>query len=87
MFKLQHRYKYIKVGMINEIRDFFERRGYEVCSRLGDRMGVRPDVVRLYFIYTSFLAFGSPVIVYLFLAFWIRIKDYLKSPRRSLLDL
>ncbi len=73
--------------MINDIRDFCERRGFEVCSRLGDRMGVRPGVVRLYFIYTSFMAFGSPVIIYMFLAFWIRIKDYLQSPRRSLLDL
>lgn len=73
--------------MIDELRDYCERRGYAVCSRLGDRMGIRPGVVRLYFIYTSFLAFGSPLIIYMFLAFWIRIKDYLKSPRRSLLDL
>lgn len=73
--------------MIEDIRDYCERRGYEVCARLGERMGVRPGVVRLYFIYTSFLAFGSPLIIYFFLAFWLRIKDYLQSPRRSLLDL
>lgn len=73
--------------MINQIRDFCERRGFEVCSRVGDRIGIRPDVVRLYFIYSSFLAFGSPLLLYLFLAFWIRIKDYLQGPRRSVLDL
>lgn len=73
--------------MIDQIRDYCERRGYEVCSRIGDRMGVRPGVIRLYFIYTSFLAFGSPLLVYLILAFWIRLKDYVQSSRRSVLDL
>lgn len=73
--------------MIDQIRDYCERRGFEVCSRLGDRIGIRPGVVRLYFIYTSFLAFGSPLIIYLVMAFWIRLKDYLQSPRRSVLDL
>ena len=73
--------------VINQIRDYCERRGFEVCTRIGDKIGIRPDIVRLYFIYTSFLAFGSPLILYLILAFWIRIKDYLQSPRRSVLDL
>ncbi len=72
---------------IEEIRNYCERRGFEVCSRMGERMGIKPSVVRLYFIYTSFLAFGSPLIIYLFLAFWIRIKDYLKGTRTSVLDL
>ncbi len=72
---------------IEEIRNYCERRGFEVCSRMGERMGIKPSVVRLYFIYTSFLAFGSPLIIYLFLAFWIRIKDYLKRTRTSVLDL
>lgn len=87
MFKLRHRNQDIKIVMIDEIRDYCERRGFEVCSRMGERMGVRPGIVRLYFIYASFLAFGSPLIIYMFLAFWLRIKDYLQSPRRSLLDL
>ncbi len=72
---------------IEGIRNYCERRGFEVCSRMGERMGIKPGIVRMYFIYTSFLAFGSPLIIYLFLAFWIRIKDYLKSTRTSVLDL
>lgn len=87
MFKLRYWNQDTEYRMINEIRDYCERRGFEVCSRLGDRIGVKPGVVRLYFIYTSFLAFGSPLIVYLFMAFWLRIKDYVQSPRRSVLDL
>lgn len=73
--------------MIERIRDYCEKRGFEVCTRLGEKMGLQPGVVRLYFIYTSFLALGSPLILYLFLAFWIRIKDYLQASRRSVLDL
>jgi len=72
---------------INEIRDYCERRGFEVCSRMGERMKINPEVVRLYFIYTSFIALGSPLIIYLILAFWIRIKDYVRQTRPSVLDL
>ena len=75
------------MNKIDQVRNYFERRGYEVCSRLGDRMGIRPSVIRLYFIYTSFIAFGSPLIIYLVLAFWIKVKDYLNVSRRSMLDL
>lgn len=88
MFKLPHRNTPFEImNTIEKLRDYCERRGYEVCSRMGDRMGLRPGVVRLYFIYISFLSFGSPIIIYMFLAFWIRIKDYLKPSRRSVLDL
>ncbi|WP_417591522.1 PspC domain-containing protein [Owenweeksia hongkongensis] len=72
---------------INEIRDYCERRGFEVCSRMGERMGIAPGVVRMHFIYTSFLAFGSPLIIYLILAFWIKLKDYTRDSRHSVLDL
>lgn len=73
--------------MINDIRDYFERRGFEVCNRLGDKMGIRPSVVRLYFIYVSFVGLGSPVLLYIMLAFWLRVKDYVQSTRTSVLDL
>lgn len=72
---------------MNRLRDYCERRGFEVCSRLGDRMGIKPGVVRMYFIYTSFIALGSPFVLYLVLAFWIRLKDYVRTSRRSVLDL
>lgn len=73
--------------MIERIKDYFERRGYEVCARIGERMGIAPGVVRRNFIYISFATFGSPVLVYIFLAFWLRIKDQLRSQKHSVLDL
>jgi phage shock protein PspC (stress-responsive transcriptional regulator) len=88
MLKLRYRKSNSQeAGMIEKIRDYCERRGFEVCTRLGDKMGLRPSVVRLYFIYTSFIGLGSPLIVYLMMAFWIRIKDYLQTTRTSVLDL
>lgn len=72
---------------MERLRSFLERWGFEVCTRSGERIGIAPVVVRKYFIYTSFLTFGSPVILYLILAFWIQIKDHLRSKRRSVLDI
>jgi len=76
------------VTMIDQIRDYFEITGYNVCSRMSKRLHLNPEIVRLYFIYISFVTLGSPIIIYLFLAFWLRFKDYLyQSKRPSVLDL
>ena len=56
--------------MIGSILHYFERKAYGVCASVGEHMGVRPHRIRLWFIYLSFLTFGSPVFVYLVLAFW-----------------
>ena len=58
-----------------------EKSAFGVCSYLGDKMGVASARVRLYFIYLSFATLGSPVIIYLFLAFWLNIKRYIKNSR------
>lgn len=73
--------------MIEKIRSFFEKNGFEVSSRLGQRIGLRADLIRLFFIYTSFVTFGSPLIIYLTLAFMMRTKDYLIQRRVSVFDL
>jgi phage shock protein PspC (stress-responsive transcriptional regulator) len=60
-------------------KDLLERSAFGVCSYLGDKMGVATSRVRLYFIYISFFALGSPIIIYFFLAFWLNIKRYIKT--------
>jgi phage shock protein C len=55
-----------------------EKYSFGVCTYLADKLGINESRVRLYFIYTSFVAFGSPVIFYLVTAFWLNIKRYLK---------
>jgi len=72
--------------MIDKLRHRIEKYGFGVCSYLGQKIGVRSSVVRKYFIYTSFIAIGSPVIIYLFMAFWVNIRSYLKKSRDLLLD-
>ncbi len=61
-----------------------ERSAFGVCSYLGEKMGLASARVRMYFIYLSFVALGSPVIIYLFVAFWLNVKRYIRSKRNLL---
>jgi phage shock protein PspC (stress-responsive transcriptional regulator) len=63
--------------MIKIFRDNMERSAFGVCSYLGNKMGVAASKVRMYFIYVSFLTFGSPALIYLIIAFWLNIKNYI----------
>jgi len=73
--------------MIEELRSTFEKQGFEVCTRVGNRMRVKPDQIRLFFIYTSFIGMGSPIILYLSMATALRIKDYFWARKTSVFDL
>lgn len=72
---------------MEKIRLYFERQGFEVCARLGERMGIPVYPIRLFFIYTSFLALGSPILLYMALVFLLRIKDYMSARKTSVFDL
>ena len=72
---------------LNSIKDFFEKQAFGVCAFLGERLQMRSSVIRLFFIYASFLTIGSPIIIYMILAFWIKMKTYVKSKRTSVWDL
>lgn len=69
---------------MEKIKDLFERSAFGVCSYLGEKMGIASTRVRIYFIYTSFVALGSPIILYLFVAFWLNIKSYIKQKRNAI---
>ena len=75
------------MSMIHKIRHYSERRGFEVCSRLADRLGMKAKNVRLFFIYISFFSLGAWFASYLILAFWLRLKDLIYSKRSSVFDL
>jgi phage shock protein PspC (stress-responsive transcriptional regulator) len=62
---------------MNRLKYFVEGRVFGVCSYLGEKLGIAPGIIRIYFIYTAFIAVTSPVIIYLVLAFWINFKKYL----------
>lgn len=65
------------------IKNLIEWRAFGVCSAIGDRMGVATSRIRLWFIYVSFLTMGSPLIVYMVLAFWMNMKHYILQSRRN----
>jgi phage shock protein PspC (stress-responsive transcriptional regulator) len=68
---------------MDRFRNFVEYQVFGVCSYLGERFGIATSKIRLYFIYLSFLTFGSPVIIYFIVAFWMNIKRYMLIGRRN----
>ncbi|WP_295122155.1 PspC domain-containing protein [uncultured Chitinophaga sp.] len=68
---------------MNRLKDFMEWQAFGVCTAIGARLGVATSRIRLFFIYTSFLTVGSPVIIYMILAFWVNMKNYITKGRRN----
>ncbi|GAB4164715.1 MAG: hypothetical protein Tsb0033_26260 [Winogradskyella sp.] len=66
---------------------YFQKRGYHVCQRIADRLGIRAKIVRTSFMYLTFVTVGFGFALYLFLAFWMRIKDIVYTKRSSVFDL
>jgi phage shock protein PspC (stress-responsive transcriptional regulator) len=66
---------------------YFQKRGFEVCRRIAERLGIRARVVRTSFIYLTFVTIGFGFALYLFVAFWLKIKDLIYTKRTSVFDL
>jgi len=68
---------------MNKLRQFIEWQAFGVCSAIGEKLGIATSRIRTWFIYISFLTMGSPLIVYMIMAFWMNIKKYILSARRN----
>jgi len=68
---------------LSEIKNFIEWKAFGVCTAIGERIGVATGKIRLWFIYISFLTLGSPIIIYMILAFWMNMKRYIWMSRRN----
>ncbi|MEA1786811.1 PspC domain-containing protein [Arenibacter sp. GZD96] len=75
------------MNLFYQILYYFQKRGFEVCRRIAERLGIRARIVRTTFIYLTFVTLGFGFALYLFLAFWLRIKDLLYTKRSSVFDL
>ena len=64
-------------------RHFLEKSAFGVCQQIGEWMKINPARIRLYFIYLSFITFGSPFVIYLFMAFWLNIRKYISTREAS----
>lgn len=72
--------------MIQRILTFFEKRSFGVCTYLGERFDISISKIRLFFIYSSFLAVGFPLVFYFMAAFVLDIRDYIKRIRTRIWD-
>lgn len=69
--------------MMNKIFDFFERYAFGVCEWWGQKLGLKTNKIRLFFIYLSFVTLGSSLLVYLIMAFILEHKYYFKFKKRT----
>ncbi len=63
---------------MKKIQFFIENQAFGVCTELGFKLGIPTSSIRLYFIYASFLTFGSPILIYLGLAFLMNFKQHVR---------
>lgn len=68
-------------------KSLIEQTAFGVCTKIGDRIGLSTKRIRLFFIYSSFLTLGSPLIVYMILAFWMNMRNYAREKRTAVWDL
>ena len=80
--KPSFRESYYIAGM-NKLREFIEVQAFGVCTAIGEKLGIATSRIRMWFIYISFLTMGSPVIIYMILAFWMNIKRYILFAKRN----
>ncbi len=69
------------------IKTLFEFFAFGVCDRLGDLLKIQSTKIRLFFIYTSFITLGSPLIIYLIMAFVLNLRKMIKGNRGSVWDM
>jgi len=71
------------LNIIRNIRDWFEKHAFGVCSWWGKKLGIKPNTIRMYFIYLTFFTVGSPILIYFIMAFILEHKKYFKIGRRK----
>jgi len=65
------------------IKNFIEWKMFGVCEAIGSRLSMPTSRIRLWFIYISFLTLGSPIILYMIMAFWLKMKSYIGLGKRN----
>lgn len=71
---------------VETIKYLVEQNLFGVCERIGERLKMPAKDIRLFFIYASCMTIGSPFIIYMVLAFWMKMKDYVRGRRTPVWD-
>lgn len=69
--------------MIQKIQAYFEKQAFGVCNWWGEKLQLKTSRIRMSFIYLSFLTLGSPIFIYLIMAFILEHKEYFKFQKRK----
>ncbi len=86
MRKLRHRTISTPTAMQNlivTIKSWFERQAFGVCEWWGEKLNIKSAAIRMFFIYASFLTIGSPLILYLTMAFLRKMRGLMLLERRG----
>ena len=68
--------------LINKIAFFFEMQSFGVCEWWARKLGIQTTKVRTGFIYFSFIGLGSPILIYLTMAWLLEHKHYFRFQRK-----
>jgi phage shock protein PspC (stress-responsive transcriptional regulator) len=71
---------------MKKIREIIELNAFGVCSSIGEKLGIASSKIRMWFIYISFLTMGSPIVIYMIMAFWMNMKRYILFGKRNPLN-
>jgi len=71
---------------MEKLRKFLELQFFGVCAYWGEKLSMPSSAIRLFFIYATFVTFGSPVIIYLVMAFVLKLRDYIRGRRNPIWD-
>jgi phage shock protein C len=72
---------------MNDLMKYLEQFSYGVCTKIGDKLGLPTENIRMFFIYASCFTFGSPLLLYIVLAFVIDFRKYLRRKRSTVWDI
>lgn len=72
--------------MFQRIVTFFEKQSFGVCTYLAVRLNMSISKIRLFFIYSSFLAVGFPIVFYVLAALVLDVRRYMKKIRMRIWD-
>jgi phage shock protein PspC (stress-responsive transcriptional regulator) len=68
---------------MKRFKNFIEWQAFGVCTAIGEKLGIATSRIRMWFIYISFLTVGSPIIIYMVIAFWMNMRRYTKAAKRN----
>jgi phage shock protein PspC (stress-responsive transcriptional regulator) len=68
---------------MKRFKNFIEWQAFGVCTAIGEKLGIATSRIRMWFIYISFVTVGSPIIIYMVIAFWMNMRRYAKAAKRN----